>query len=220
MHKVILDQDGPEWLSWRDDGVGGSEVGSVLGLNPWKSAEEVFLEKTKQVPPFMGNEATARGKAKEPIARELYERLYGWPMPPCCGQHDDYPFLRASFDGLRADGKLALEIKAPSVANQRKVLAGDVPDYYFAQMQHQMLISGASMVHFVSYCKSRVLTPAQTMHVIPYPADRDFQAYLITEVSAFWDRVQEYRAENPVQVKRRKRKSGLPLKGSPHLVGL
>ena len=33
----------PEWLAFRMTGIGASEVGSVLGVNPWKSAVDVWL---------------------------------------------------------------------------------------------------------------------------------------------------------------------------------
>lgn len=34
----------PEWLAFRRTGIGASEVGSVLGVNPWKSAVDIGLD--------------------------------------------------------------------------------------------------------------------------------------------------------------------------------
>ena len=35
-----------EWLVWRTHGIGGSDAGTVLGVNPYKTKRELFFEKT------------------------------------------------------------------------------------------------------------------------------------------------------------------------------
>ena len=35
-----------EWLKWRTTGIGGSDAGTVLGVNPYKTKRELFYEKT------------------------------------------------------------------------------------------------------------------------------------------------------------------------------
>ena len=35
-----------EWLKLRKNGIGGSDVGAVCGLNPYRSAMDVFIDKT------------------------------------------------------------------------------------------------------------------------------------------------------------------------------
>ena len=35
-----------EWLARRRSGIGGSDVAAVLGLSPWKSPRQVWLDKT------------------------------------------------------------------------------------------------------------------------------------------------------------------------------
>ena len=37
-----------QWLDWRRKGIGGSDVAAIVGLNKYKSALSVFLEKTGQ----------------------------------------------------------------------------------------------------------------------------------------------------------------------------
>lgn len=34
-----------EWLRERQKGIGGSDIGAILGLNKYKTAFEVYLEK-------------------------------------------------------------------------------------------------------------------------------------------------------------------------------
>ena len=37
-----------EWLRYRNMGIGGSDVAALLGISKWKSALELWLEKTGQ----------------------------------------------------------------------------------------------------------------------------------------------------------------------------
>ena len=34
-----------EWLGWRTKGIGGSDAGTVLGANPYKTKRELYYEK-------------------------------------------------------------------------------------------------------------------------------------------------------------------------------
>lgn len=34
-----------EWLEWRNKGIGGSDVATICGLNKYKSALELWMEK-------------------------------------------------------------------------------------------------------------------------------------------------------------------------------
>ena len=61
----------PEWHAARAQGIGASDVGSVLGLNPYKSALRLWSEKTGRLtPPNLDNNPNVmRGVALEtPIA--------------------------------------------------------------------------------------------------------------------------------------------------------
>ena len=36
------------WLAERRSGIGGSDIAAILGLSPWKTAVDVWLDKTGQ----------------------------------------------------------------------------------------------------------------------------------------------------------------------------
>ena len=40
-----------EWLEERRKGIGGSDAAAVAGLNPWRSAAAVYLDKVGEVEP-------------------------------------------------------------------------------------------------------------------------------------------------------------------------
>lgn len=63
-------------------GVGASEVAAIVGLNPFKSAMDVFMEKRGIVPPFAGNTATKWGNKLEDVVRSAYlEQMEEGGMP-------------------------------------------------------------------------------------------------------------------------------------------
>lgn len=39
-------QNREEWLKERTQGIGGSDAGCIVGANPWKSARQLWREKT------------------------------------------------------------------------------------------------------------------------------------------------------------------------------
>lgn len=61
----------------RADKIGSSDAAAILGLDPFKSASDVWLEKTGRVEPFAGNEATERGQLLEPALLTFAERQLG-----------------------------------------------------------------------------------------------------------------------------------------------
>lgn len=53
----------------RADKIGSSDAAAILGLDPYRSAADVWLEKTGQADGFGGNEHTERGNLLEPAVR-------------------------------------------------------------------------------------------------------------------------------------------------------
>ena len=67
------EQRSPEWFTLRSNFLTSSDLGTVLGLNKYKSAEELFNEKTGIVKKdFSDNEAIKHGVKYEAEAISLY----------------------------------------------------------------------------------------------------------------------------------------------------
>lgn len=194
MKVVDLEQGSAAWLGWRAGGIGASDAAVVLGLSPFKTAERLFQELTGQVEPELGNYAMRRGQRLEPVAREEYERRHGIPMPPCCGEHEAMPWVRASFDGLSVMGDLVLEIKWPNWQAHEEALGGRVPEYYWPQVQHQLLVSGAERLHYLSGSQHSKFERADRMAIVEVYPDREFLQFLSEELTTFWAQVQKARA--------------------------
>ena len=143
--KVINVQQGTdEWHAWRASGIGASESAAILGKSSFKTAYQLWLEKTNRVPGFSGNPATAAGKEAEGKAKAEYEMLHGdfEVFEPLCVEHEIYPSLIASLDGYSKKLHRIVEIKYPSQDSHEMALAGGTPEHYWIQCQHQIACVG------------------------------------------------------------------------------
>ena len=131
-----------EWHAARE-GIGGSDIGALMGKSPWKSPYQLWAEKTGKLPvedePSM---AMRLGTAFEPAIRDLFAELNeGWLKVYETGtwQSIHNPLLKANPDGLIEweDGKLGvLEIKFT------RQYWDELPEHYNLQVQHYLQVLG------------------------------------------------------------------------------
>lgn len=179
-----MEQRSDEWYAFRQKHLGASEIASVLGLNPWKEAKELWLEKIGEKEPFKGNEHTERGSRLEPMVRAFYEDLYSVKVETPTLTYRDWPVLSASLDGL-ADGRVS-EFKAPRIGSRLVTHSynNEIPPYYYAQIQQQMLCANVGMADFVVY-------DGFYINVTCFAANACFQDRLIRCAKEFWQQVEE-----------------------------
>lgn len=131
-----------KWLQWRRESITGSDVSSIVGLNPWKSALTLYYQKTGELPE---QEATTRmmlgNYLEEGIAAlfqdlnpnlKVYRDLGTWAKV-------DAPVYRANPDGVIEDqlGNLSvLEIKHTSQ------YWNEVPMHYQLQVMWYQYVLG------------------------------------------------------------------------------
>ena len=67
-----------EWLSKRNIGIGASESAAILGLSPWKTANDLWLEKTgNRMPKDLSDDPyIQKGVRLEPALRELFRAVH------------------------------------------------------------------------------------------------------------------------------------------------
>lgn len=139
-----------EWLESRKQGIGGSDAGCIVGANPWKSARQLWREKTGADKPddISGKPAVRFGKEAEQHLRALF--LLTYPQYTCeyhefrMYGNDRLPFIFATLDGelTDADGRRGiLEIKTTTIQQSRQWEEWDerIPQHYYIQVLHQML---------------------------------------------------------------------------------
>jgi putative phage-type endonuclease len=183
---VNLQQNTPAWLEWRNQGIGASDAPAIMGENPWKSVDYLLREKcTGKV--YDPNAAMARGAGLEPEARKCYERKFGIRIAAACLQSTRYEWLRASVDGLAADGSTVVEIKCGESVYRKSAATREVPDYYFGQLQHILAVTGLHEIDFWCYLPSR-----PEVH-IAVARDDGYIKRLLEAEHAFWQRVLRHR---------------------------
>ncbi len=87
----------------------------IVGRSPYKSRWQLWAEKSglQEEADLSGNPHVQRGIEQEDDARNLMEQALGdAPLLPVCGEWEQNPRLRASFDGITSDG-IPVELKAP-----------------------------------------------------------------------------------------------------------
>lgn len=148
LHKLIstVDMSHEEWLRYRKLGIGGSDAGSICGLNPYSSAIVVFQDKTqKEAGEKEDNEAMRQGRdLEEYVARRFMEEtgkkvrranaIYG---------HPDHDFMMANVDRLVVGENAGLECKTASAYSADKWKDGHIPESYEIQCHHYMAVTGA-----------------------------------------------------------------------------
>ena len=65
MKKLVstLNLDREAWLKYRKQGIGGSDAGAVCGLNPYRTAMQVYYDKTTDEVEEIDNEAMRQGRS-------------------------------------------------------------------------------------------------------------------------------------------------------------
>ena len=181
-----------EWHDERKTGVGGSDIGAILGLNPWKTPFDVWEEKTGRRPPLETTPQMERGNVLEPVIAKLYQEQTGRLVQRRNDvfRNEEHPLIMAHIDrALLKEAKLpgvgCLEIKAPNNHTFRKMLHYGLPEMYVLQLQHNMLASGFDWGAFA------VLGTDQwkllDFDVLP---DDDLRAAIIEGVEEFWQYVE------------------------------
>jgi len=151
-------RDKNEWRLARQDGLGGSNASEVVGISPWRTPMDVYLEKTGELKPEELSWRMRWGNIGEAVAADLYAGETGRKIrQQPLRRHPEYPFLIANVDrqilagtaGVTSTG--CLEIKSPSLGNYSKMKARGLPDYAVIQLQHYLGVLGYSWGSFAIF---------------------------------------------------------------------
>jgi putative phage-type endonuclease len=138
-----------EWLRLRKEGIGGSEALAVLGLDPWKTRMEVWLDKLDGAPERDQSDRMRWGQVVEDSIADWFAERTGIGVRRCGLMRNVHrPWQRVSVDRLTADSGV-LEIKNTNY-HRRSEWADDdgdiIADGAEAQGQHALAVTGLSHV--------------------------------------------------------------------------
>jgi putative phage-type endonuclease len=152
---ILKPKDRLEWLAMRQKvGIGGSDAGTVLGLNPWCSNVQLWRYKTGQEQPedISDKPAVKFGKEAERHIRALFRLDYP-SFEVEYAEYDMYvndalPWQFATLDGALTDTDTGrrgiLEIKTTTIQNKAQwdEWENGIPQRYYAQVLHQLSATG------------------------------------------------------------------------------
>jgi len=143
-----------EELKARLNSIGGSDAGAVLGLSPYKTPLDIYLEKTGEIEPpnLSDKEAVRWGNILEDVIAEEFTARTGIKTRRVnrLMQHPVHHFMTAHID-RKIEGKPeGLEIKTAGffLGNQYGEEGTDqIPDHYLAQVLHYLAVTGYERFH-------------------------------------------------------------------------
>jgi len=173
----------------RRRGIGSSDVGTILGLNPWASPYDLWLVKTGQAAGPEENEAMRIGTVLEAgvlalAADRLGERIVK-PTSTFVGYH---PYMRANVDGMVRQAKRGSEIveaKTTGATDQwGDEHTDEVPEHVKAQVMFQMMCASSDVAHIA--CLQGDYGLRLKMYRVPF--DVEYAEYIGERVTQFWER--------------------------------
>lgn len=200
---IIRPKSRENWLEVRKNGIGSSEVATIVGLNPWETPYQLWRRKVGLDAPKQENFAMKAGHYLEDAVsrfwadetgRKIIKRSAGdWII-----RDNDRPFLQVSPDRTywlgesRANSdKGILECKT----TQMNIDADDLPKHWFCQVQYQLGVAGYTRGSLAWLCSAREFGYTD-ITLVP-----DFYAWLTDEVARFWrDNIQEGKEPDIVNV--------------------
>lgn len=138
-----------QWVEARKNGIGGSDVASIMGLNKYSSPLNVWLVKTgrEESPDLSDNQAVEWGNRLEDVVAdkfadehpELQVRRRNATMVSL-----ERPWAFANIDRWLTDGKGNVGILEVKTVGMRRAADWDngVPLYYLTQVMHYMSVTG------------------------------------------------------------------------------
>lgn len=141
----IKDLTREEWLQERMTGIGGSDAGTILGVNKWKSKTQLFFEKTNpEMIQEISNDAIHFGNVLEDVVAEEFAARTGKKVrrDNRMLRHPEHKFMMANLDRVVVGEKALLECKTTSQYNAEQWEDDNVPAQYLCQIQHYMAVTG------------------------------------------------------------------------------
>lgn len=147
-YEAIECESHEEWIDFRRQGIGGSDVAPIMGISPYRTALDVWMDKTGRAGECEQTEAMYWGTQLEDlIARRFAQEHPDWvveqvpaTLVPLEGGRS---YLHANLDRvvITDNGPAVLEIKTAS-AYKADYWKHGVPDYYLTQVCHYLLVTG------------------------------------------------------------------------------
>lgn len=207
---IIIPETHTEWLHERQNGLGASDAGTIIGVNPWKTNVQLWAEKTGQRQPedISYKPYVQYGKAAEEHIRALFELDHpelavSYESPYKIIRNDEATYAFCTPDGELTEknsmNKGILEIKTTEIMNSRQWAEwnGRIPDQYYCQVVWQLMVTGWDFAYLVAQIKFTTRDGEKRKETREYRIDRsdvlEDIVCLKEEGAKFWKAVEERR---------------------------
>lgn len=185
MKKLVstLNLDKKEWLKYRKSGIGGSDAGAVCGLNPYRTAMQVYQDKVSEEIEEVDNEAMRQGREFEDYVAKRFMEATGKKVRRANAMfyNEEYPFMLADVDRMVVGENAGLECKTASPYMADKWKDGNIPLSYQIQCYHYMAVSNADAWYLA------VVIYGREFKYYKIERDEAVIADLIQIEKAFWE---------------------------------
>lgn len=173
-----------EQLELRRRGIGASEISSIMGLNPYQTALDVYLSKINPIPdvdPLANNDAVIFGNLFEGPIISHYESITGEKINRCSTlTHPQFEFILATPDGLVVGKPKGIEVKTTGEFARRKWINDQIPYSFLLQAQQNIIVTGFNSWDLI------VLTGGNKLEIFEIKHDPELEKIIINEASKFW----------------------------------
>ncbi len=193
-HKKNLTRE--EWLQCRREGIGGSDVSIIAGLNKYKSIYELWQEKLGELPlKETESEIAYWGTVLENVVKQEFIKRTGLKVRAknMILQHEKYPFMIADVDGVVRDsnGNLCIFEAKTAIEYKKEVWEQGIPEEYQLQVQHYLAVTGYKKAYIAA------LVGGNKFYLKEIERDEEMIELIIAMEEKFWNCVVEKKMPEP-----------------------
>ena len=174
-----------EWLRERKNYLGGTDLSSIAGLNPYRTALDVYLDKTSDDIRCETSPAMRWGNLLEEAVAKAYSEDTGQTIEiePNTIYHPSMKFLGANIDRWVGDKEYVLECKTAGFTRGKEwgeEGTDQIPESYLVQVAYYAAICAVPKVDIA------VLIGGQDFRIYTYERTKDLEDKLIKIACNFW----------------------------------
>ena len=177
-----------EQLAIRSRLITASDAAAVAGLNPYRTAMDVWMEKTGATPRQASSRAMEAGNEIEPLLAKWYEKDHGVTLiPGTTLVHPTLP-IGATPDFLvgRERNVEMKNVGARAAQQWGEPSAGEAPEHYIAQVHIQVFTLKALDALDTTDSHIFAYFGGADRRTYPIAYDPEFAALLVDECARFW----------------------------------
>lgn len=176
-----------ESINNRSNRIGGSDAGTVLGLNPYKSAYTLWAEMTGRIerPDLSNKVAVWEGTVLESAVADRFSEESGLKVVRSNMEYslEEYPFMVGHIDRKVVGEYAGLECKTTSQLAKTEYGEGEIPAHYYAQCQFYMAVTGFDHWYIA------ILQHSKAFYWMRMERDEEYIETMINTLCAFHDKV-------------------------------